>query len=102
MRSHIIGQAVLQSYLCLVYFIIPIVRPLCMLIVALAIPIQIAHAKTLPITAEIPIAGAKYLTHATGPDLGDLTPASIRKGFWQRLVVDQLDRTDANAISRSQ
>ena len=49
MRSHIIGQAVLQSYLCLVYFIIPIARPLCMLIVALAILMQIAHAKNLPI-----------------------------------------------------
>ena len=49
MRSHIIGQAVLQSYLCLVYFIIPIARTICLLLAILAIPMQIAHAKNLPI-----------------------------------------------------
>jgi len=49
MRSHIIGQAVLQSYLCLVYFINPIVRGICLALVVPVIFIQPAHAENLPV-----------------------------------------------------
>jgi len=53
MRNHIIGQAVAQSYLCLVYFINPLLRLSSLSIVASVLALigltQTAHAGSLPV-----------------------------------------------------
>ena len=104
MRSHIIGQAVLQSYLCLIYFINPILRVSCSLVAVLSLSgiIQMVHAGNLPL---INTHNSTDMSLEDEYRFGNLIAASMRKQLplWNDLAALKFitDLTQP-LISRSQ
>ena len=104
MRSHIIGQAVLQSYLCLIYFINPILRVSCSLVAVMSLSgiIQIVHAGNLPL---INTHNSTDMSREDEYRFGNLIAASMRKQLplWNDLAALKFvtDLTQP-LISRSQ
>ena len=76
MRGHIIDQRVLQSYPCLVYFINPLIRIACLLLLTLPSLLQTAHATNLPI---INANSSEHMSLEDEYRFGNVIAASIRK-----------------------
>jgi len=76
MKGNIIGQAVLQSYLSLGYFMNSLARTICLTLVILAIPIQTAAAENLPV---INIHSSNDMSLEDEYQFGNIIASSIRK-----------------------
>ena len=76
MRSYIIGQPALQSYACLAYFIKPLLRIGCLLLLIVAGLLHTVHA------ANLPVINSDSSTHMSVEDeyrFGNVIASSIRK-----------------------
>lgn len=102
MKGNIIGQAVLQSYLSLGYFMNSLPRTICLALVILAIPIQTAAAENLPV---INIHSSNHMSLEDEYQFGNIIASSIRKQLplWNDLAALKFikDLTQP-LISRSQ
>ena len=102
MKGNIIGQADLQSYLSLGYFMNSLARTICLALVILAIPVQTAEAKNLPV---INIHSSNDMSLEDEYQLGNIIASSIRKQLplWNDLAALKFikDLTQP-LISRSQ